>query len=212
MINRYTLDLQQCFLPVERLRQCNSLPIALVWHGQSAPWIRTHCLIAHTESKTVFPYILNDTGRTNLHSVGLCEVPLQRQMENMGISVSCLHLSSPAWQATVPGIIQHPLRGDADALTAFGGWHRAMLTWISSQRGPVQREQEGRRQTSTIMCQTISSGWPSGQDLSEMRWRPVQLHQSTLCRPYSADCSHTASSGERRCTDVWLTDAGLFLV
>ena len=86
-----------------------------------------------------------------------------------------------------------------------------MLTWISSQRGPVLREQEGRRQICTIMCQTIFFGWPSGQDLSEMRWRPVQLPQNTLCRPSSAACLRTASSGERHCEDAWLTDADLFL-
>ena len=86
-----------------------------------------------------------------------------------------------------------------------------MLTWISSQRGPARREREGRRQTFTTMYQIISSGWQSGQDLSEMRWRPVQLPQSTLCRPSLAACLRTASSGERHCEDAWLTAADLFL-
>ena len=152
--------------------------------------------------KMVFSDILKDTGRAVAQSVGLCEVPLQRQLENMGMSVSLPPLSSPAWQASVMRMASHPLSGRADALTPLRGWQRAMLTWISSQRGPAQREQEGRRQTSTIMCQTISFGWPSGQDLSETRWRPVQLPQSTLCRPFSAACLRTASSGERHCKDV----------
>ena len=77
------------------------MPIAMVCHGQSAAWIGRHCLIGDTDSEMVFPDSLNDIGRIKCYLVGQCELQLQRQTENMGMSVSVLRLSSSAWQATV---------------------------------------------------------------------------------------------------------------
>ena len=72
------------------------MSIALVCHGQSAAWIWTQCLIAYTESETVLFGALRDTNQTICYLVELCELLLQREMENMGMSVSWPPLSSPA--------------------------------------------------------------------------------------------------------------------
>ena len=62
--------------------------IALACDGQSAAWIWTHCLIAYTELGTDFYGTLRDADQRVCHLVELCELLLQREMENMGMSVS----------------------------------------------------------------------------------------------------------------------------
>ena len=96
MAHIYTLVLKQCFLPGKRSRQFACLSIALVCHGQSAAWIWTHCLIAHMESGTVLYGILKDADQTSCCLGELCELSLQREMENMGMSVSWPPLSLSA--------------------------------------------------------------------------------------------------------------------